>query len=70
MNNLGISFRWIFGGLLCLLSLLGLFMASRAQDDAFYLAGLMIFLFSVLFIFGLIGRYVGNDSHHGTSHGA
>jgi hypothetical protein len=50
---------WILGALLALLSLVGLFMASSAEDDLFYGVGLAFFLFGVLFIFGLIHRYVG-----------
>jgi uncharacterized membrane protein len=50
---------WILGALVALLSLFGLFMASGATDAGFYHVGLLFFLFGVLFIFGLIGRYVG-----------
>lgn len=50
---------WILGALLALLSLLGLFMASGAKDELFYGVGLAFFLFGVLFIFGLIHKYVG-----------
>jgi hypothetical protein len=50
---------WILGALLALLSLLGLFMASGAKDELFYGVGLAFFLFGVLFIFGLIRKYVG-----------
>ena len=50
---------WILGALLALLSLVGLFMASGAEDDLFYGVGLVFFLFGVLFIFGLIKKYVG-----------
>jgi hypothetical protein len=50
---------WILGGVMALLSLFGLFVASRAQDDVFYGTGLGLFLFGVLFVFGLIHRHVG-----------
>lgn len=50
---------WILGGLMTLLGLLGLIMASRAQDDVFHFVGLVFFLFSVLFVFTLIGRGTG-----------
>jgi hypothetical protein len=53
--------RWILGGVLALLSLFGLFVASRAQDGVFYGAGLALFLLGILFIFGLIHRYVGRE---------
>jgi len=50
---------WIIGALMGLLSLLGLVMASHATDAAFSGVGLVLFGFGVLFIFGLIARYVG-----------
>jgi hypothetical protein len=50
---------WILGGLMGLLSLLGLVMANGAKDGVFYGVGLVFFLFGVLFIFGLIRTYVG-----------
>jgi hypothetical protein len=50
---------WILGGVMALLGLVGLFVASRAEDDVFYGTGLALFLFGVLFIFGLIHRHVG-----------
>jgi hypothetical protein len=50
---------WILGGLMALLSLLGLVMANDAKDGGFYGVGLLFFLFGVLFIFGLIRSYVG-----------
>ena len=57
MNNDGI---WIAGFLMGLLSLLGLVLASAARDATFYAFGFALFLFGVLFIFGLIGKYVGH----------
>ena len=50
---------WILGALMGILGLFGLVMASRATDTAFYGVGLLFFVFGVLFIFGLIARYVG-----------
>ncbi len=50
---------WILGAVMGLIALLGLFLASRAQDDIFYATGLGLFVFGVLFIFFLINRYVG-----------
>ena len=47
---------WILGALMALLSLLGLVMASGAEDGLFYGVGLAFFLFGVLFIFGLIQK--------------
>lgn len=50
---------WLLGGVMALLSLFGLVLASRADDTIFYGTGLALFMFGVLFIFGLIHRYVG-----------
>ncbi|MCB9957885.1 MAG: hypothetical protein H6843_04635 [Rhodospirillaceae bacterium] len=66
---MGISPRWVTGALIAALGLLALFMASRAHDDMMYFFGLMIFGFAVLFDFGLIARYVGRPTDHGSSDG-
>ena len=50
---------WVLGGVMAFLALLGLGLASRAEDDVFYGTGLGLFVFGVLFIFVLIHRYVG-----------
>jgi hypothetical protein len=50
---------WVLGGIMALLALLGLGLASRAQDDVLYGTGLGLFVFCVLFIFYLIRRNVG-----------
>jgi hypothetical protein len=50
---------WVLGGVMALLPLLGLGLASRAQDDVLYRTGLGLFVFCVLFIFYLIHRSVG-----------
>jgi hypothetical protein len=50
---------WILGGVMALLALFGLGLASHAQDDVFYGTGLGLFAFAVLFIFFLIHRHVG-----------
>jgi hypothetical protein len=55
-DNLG---AWGLGIAMALLSLLGLAMASAATDRIFYGTGFALFLFGVLFIFGLIHRHVG-----------
>jgi hypothetical protein len=47
---------WIFGTVMGLLSLLGLFMASYATDAVFHGTGLAIFVFGVLVIGWLIRR--------------
>ena len=56
MSELG---SWILGAVMGVLSLLGLIMASQAQDNAFYYTGLLFFIFGVLFIFALIKRSTG-----------
>lgn len=50
---------WVLGGVMALLALLGLGLASRAEDDVLYGTGLGLFVFGVLFIFFLIHRNVG-----------
>lgn len=50
---------WVLGGVSALLALLGLGLASRAEDDVLYGTGLGLFGFCVLFIFYLIHRNVG-----------
>ena len=50
---------WVLGGVLVLLALLGLGLASRAEDEVLYGTGLGLFVFCVLFIFYLIHRNVG-----------
>ena len=57
--------KWVFGGIMALIGLIGLFMASRAADEAFYWTGLAFFLFGVLAIFGLIGRSYEEPRHRG-----
>jgi hypothetical protein len=53
---------WVLGGII---ALLGLGLASRAEDDVLYGTGLGLFVFCVLFIFYLIHRYVGRSPGHG-----
>jgi hypothetical protein len=55
-GNVGI---WILGAVMGVLALIGLGLASAAHDQVFYGTGLALFLFGVLFIFGLIHRHVG-----------
>ena len=60
--------RWVIGIAMGLVSLIGLFMASKAADDAMYFVGLVFFVFGVIFIFALIGKSIGVA--HGQSGGA
>jgi hypothetical protein len=50
---------FMLGGVMGVLALLGLFVAAAAQHGAFYLTGLGLFAFCVLFIFAMIHRQVG-----------
>jgi len=43
--------RWIICGLVGLVGVLGLFLASGAVDGGFYFFGLLLFAFAILFIF-------------------
>jgi hypothetical protein len=50
---------FVLGGVMSVLALVGLFVAAGAEDDVFYLTGLGLFVFCVLFIFAMIYRQVG-----------
>ena len=50
---------FVLGAAMGVLALIGLFMASGATHGVLYGTGLGLFLFGVLFIFGMIHRYVG-----------
>lgn len=50
---------FIVGGLMGIVSLLGLFLASRAHDGMFHLFGLLLCLFGIAFIFALIHKATG-----------
>jgi hypothetical protein len=49
----------VLGGILGVVALIGLFLASAAQDGVLYGAGLGLFVLCVLVIFGMIQRFVG-----------
>lgn len=55
----GSAGSWALAVVMGLLSLLGLVMASQAEDSVFYGTGLGLFVFGVLFIFVVINRNVG-----------
>jgi hypothetical protein len=46
--------KWIAGGLVALLGVIGLFFAARAADRGIYLFGLALFAFAVSYVFALI----------------
>lgn len=50
--------RWVFGFLYGFIGLLGLFMASGAEDTPFYIAGCLFFLFGVFNVFRMITRAI------------
>ena len=54
--------QFVFGGLMGLLSLLGLLLASQAHDEMLYVAGLLVFALGIGFIFWLIARNTGQPS--------
>jgi Ca2+/Na+ antiporter len=47
----------LFGTIGIVLALAGLLMAAAAKDDAFYIAGLIMFVAFVLFLFTLVKRH-------------
>lgn len=55
---------WIFGAVMALLSLIGLFIASRAHDTMFYTFGMLLFLFGLAIIFAMIHRYTDYSQQH------
>ena len=61
----GSAGNWIVGGLIGLVGIFGLFLASGANDDAIYFFGLALFGFAVLFAFALIRRNVGRPHGEG-----
>jgi hypothetical protein len=50
------TINWVLTVILAILGLFGLVLASRAQDMAFSSFGLLLFVFAVLFIFGMVKR--------------
>ena len=53
MDQIG---TWIANGIVGVIGLLGLYVASRATDDTFYAMGLIVFVLAVAFIFYSIRR--------------
>lgn len=46
----------IYGAVMGLLAILGLFIAAGARDGAIHLAGLLLFLFGVINVFAIIHK--------------
>ncbi len=56
---------WIVGLMMALFGLLGLVMAANAYDDAFYLFGLSLAAFALIFDFGLVkAHFDRTDASH------
>ena len=55
--------RWLMFALMLVMAILGLLMASRAQDGYYAIVGYLFFGFAVLFSFGLIRQAIGGSKH-------
>jgi hypothetical protein len=51
---------WIFGVVMALLSMMGLFIASRAHDGMLSVVGFLLTAFGLAFIFWLIAKNTGH----------
>ncbi len=51
MANVG---KWIVGGILSLLGVIGLFLAANAKDNGIYLFGFAIAAFAIFYVFAAI----------------
>lgn len=56
--------RWIVGGMVAIVGLVALFLASRAEDPAMYYSGLAFFVGSVLFNFLQIKQVYDEQGRH------
>ena len=54
---------WIFGVIMAILSMVGLFIASRAHDQMLVLTGFLLVGFGLAFIFWLIAKNTGQHDH-------
>ena len=52
--------NWIFGVVMALLSMVGLFIASRAHDQMLSAVGFLLVAFGLAFIFWLIAKNTGH----------
>jgi hypothetical protein len=48
------SGKWIVGGIVSLLGVIGLFLAANAKDNGIYLFGFAIAAFAILYVFAAI----------------
>jgi energy-coupling factor transporter transmembrane protein EcfT len=59
---------WIFGVVMALFSLFGLFIASRAHDQMLSTVGFLFMAFGLAFIFWLIARNTGHPTQGQQKH--
>lgn len=60
--------KWILGGLIGILALVGLIASANAADQAFYYGGLGVFVVSVLVIFVMIDNAYDDMEKNRHSH--
>jgi len=62
--------KWIVGGIVSLLGLIGLFLAANARDDGIYLFGLAVAAFAVFYVFAAIKNAFDSaeQRHAATAH--
>lgn len=53
----------VYGGLMALLAIIGLFIAAKSHDGALEIAGFLFFAFGVWQNFVLIARHAGQKAH-------
>lgn len=51
------SGKWIAGGLIGLVGIMGLFVSAHAHAGAMYYAGLAVFVLAVLILFAMLKRH-------------
>jgi hypothetical protein len=56
--------KFIGGGLLAVIGLIGLAVSARTQDAAFSLFGLLLFVFAILIIFRFITLATAPEGEH------
>ena len=59
--------KWIVGGIVSLLGLIGLFLAAGAKDDGIYLFGLALAVFAVFYVFAAIKAAFDSAEHRNPS---
>ena len=60
--------KWITGGVVGFLAFIGLLAASRAQDQAFYWGGFLVFIGCVAYIFYMINSHYDRREAAGDGH--